>query len=139
MFDLGSATLKPYTQQILHELANYLNHVPNRISLTGHTDITAYSAARGYGNWELSADRANAARRALVDGGLEDNKITRVVGLSSSVLFDKADPQNPINRRISIVVMTQAAEAPLWPAPARRSGCRHLPLTPTCRPRRVRH
>lgn len=110
MFDLGSATLKPYTQQILHELAEYLNHVPNRISLTGHTDITAYSAARGYGNWELSADRANAARRALIDGGLEDSKITRVVGLSSSVLFDKADPQNPINRRISIVVMTKAAE-----------------------------
>lgn len=110
MFDLGSATLKPYTQQILHELAEYLNHVPNRISLTGHTDITAYSAARGYGNWELSADRANAARRALVDGGLEDSKITRVVGLSSSVLFDKTDPQNPINRRISIVVMTKAAE-----------------------------
>ncbi|WP_312252705.1 flagellar motor protein MotB [Stenotrophomonas sp.] len=110
MFDLGSASLKPYTQQILHELAEYLNHVPNRISLTGHTDITAYSAARGYGNWELSADRANAARRALVDGGLEDSKITRVVGLSSSVLFDKVDPQNPINRRISIVVMTHAAE-----------------------------
>ncbi|WP_414488874.1 flagellar motor protein MotB [Stenotrophomonas maltophilia] len=110
MFDLGSATLKPYTQQILHELAEYLNHVPNRISLTGHTDITAYSATRGYGNWELSADRANAARRALVDGGLDDSKITRVVGLSSSVLFDKADPQNPINRRISIVVMTKAAE-----------------------------
>ncbi len=110
MFDLGSATLKPYTQQILHELAEYLNHVPNRISLTGHTDITAYSAARGYGNWELSADRANAARRALIDGGLEDSKITRVVGLSSSVLFDRTDPQNPINRRISIVVMTKAAE-----------------------------
>ena len=110
MFDLGSATLKPYTQQILHELAEYLNHVPNRISLTGHTDITAYSAARGYGNWELSADRANAARRALIDGGMDDGKITRVVGLSSSVLFDKTDPQNPINRRISIVVMTKAAE-----------------------------
>lgn len=110
MFDLGSATLKPYTQQILHELAEYLNHVPNRISLTGHTDITAYTAARGYGNWELSADRANAARRALIDGGLEDSKITRVVGLSSSVLFDRTDPQNPINRRISIVVMTKAAE-----------------------------
>lgn len=110
MFDLGSATLKPYTQQILHELAEYLNHVPNRISLTGHTDITAYSAARGYGNWELSADRANAARRALIDGGMDDSKITRVVGLSSSVLFDRTDPQNPINRRISIVVMTKAAE-----------------------------
>ncbi len=136
MFDLGSATLKPYTQQILHELANYLNHVPNRISLTGHTDITAYSAARGYGNWELSADRANAARRALVDGGLEDSKITRVVGLSSSVLFDKADPQNPINRRISIVVMTKA---PGGSAGGCRPqvGCRRPPPTRTCRPRRA--
>ncbi len=56
-------------------------------------------------------DMGNAARRALIDGGLDDSKITRVVGLSSSVLFDKVDPQNPINRRISIVVMTQAAEA----------------------------
>lgn len=111
MFDLGGATLKPYTRTILHELSSYLNHVPNRISLTGHTDTTAYSAAHGYGNWELSADRANAARRALVDGGLEETKVTRVVGLASSVLFDRDHPQNPINRRISIVVMTQAAEA----------------------------
>ena len=66
MFDLGGATLKPYTRDILHELANYLNHVSNRISLTGHTDTTAYTALHGYGNWELSADRANAARRALM-------------------------------------------------------------------------
>ena len=111
MFDLGGATLKPYTQQILRELAAYLNRVPNHISLTGHTDTTAYSTARGYGNWELSAERANAARRALVDGGMNEDKVTRVVGLSSSVLFDKQNPQNPINRRISIVVMTRDAEA----------------------------
>ncbi len=111
MFDLGGATLKPYTRTILHELSSYLNHVPNRISLTGHTDTTAYSTTHGYGNWELSADRANAARRALVDGGLEATKVTRVVGLASSVLFDRDHPQNPINRRISIVVMTQAADA----------------------------
>ena len=110
MFDLGGATLKPYTRDILHELSNYLNHVSNRISLTGHTDTTAYSTTHGYGNWELSADRANAARRALVDGGMAEGKVTRVVGLASSVLFDKQDPQNPINRRISIVVMTRAAE-----------------------------
>jgi len=110
MFDLGGATLKPYTRAILHELSTYLNHVPNRISLTGHTDTTAYSTAHGYGNWELSADRANAARRALVDGGLDETKVTRVVGLASSVLFDRDHPQNPINRRISIVVMTRAAE-----------------------------
>ncbi|MET0129712.1 MAG: flagellar motor protein MotB [Stenotrophomonas chelatiphaga] len=111
MFDLGGSALKPYTQTILRELANYLNHVPNRISLTGHTDTAAYSTQHGYGNWELSADRANAARRALVDGGLDEAKVTRVVGLASSVLFDKTNPANPINRRISIVVMTRDAEA----------------------------
>ena len=111
MFDMGSAALKSYTREILRELSQFINHVPNRISITGHTDTTAYNAVHGYSNWELSADRANAARRALLDGGMTEEKVTRVVGLSSSVLFDKAQPDNPINRRISIVVMTKAAEA----------------------------
>jgi chemotaxis protein MotB len=110
MFDVGSARLRDYTQNILHELTPYLNSVPNRISLTGHTDSRPYPGQGGYTNWELSADRANAARRALTAAGLPDNKIARVVGLSSSVLFEKANPQNPINRRISIVVMTKQAE-----------------------------
>jgi chemotaxis protein MotB len=110
MFDVGSARLRDYTTAILHELAPYLGSVPNRISLTGHTDIRPYPSTNGYTNWELSADRANAARRALTAGGLPDAKISRVVGLSSSVLFDKNDPQSPINRRISIVVMTKQAE-----------------------------
>ncbi|MEE7546694.1 flagellar motor protein MotB, partial [Xanthomonas sp. Kuri4-1] len=111
MFDQGSARLKDYTIAILRELSGFINQVPNHISITGHTDTTAYSNDRGYTNWELSADRANAARRALVAGGMDDAKVARVVGLSSSVLFDKTDPQNPINRRISIVVMTHDAEA----------------------------
>ncbi|WP_269789948.1 flagellar motor protein MotB [Stenotrophomonas sp. Iso1] len=111
MFDLGSARLMPYTQTILVELSHFINQVPNRISITGHTDTTAYSAQLGYGNWELSADRANAARRTLLEGGMDEAKVARVVGLSSSVLFDKTNPQNPINRRISIVVMTKDAEA----------------------------
>ena len=110
MFDLGSARLKDYTQAILHELAKFINEVPNHISITGHTDTTTYSTVAGYSNWELSADRSNAARRALVSGGMQDSKVARVVGLGSSVLFDKVDPQNPINRRISIVVMTHDAE-----------------------------
>ncbi|MDG2525190.1 flagellar motor protein MotB [Stenotrophomonas sp. HITSZ_GD] len=113
MFDMGSARLKDYTGGILHELAQFINQVPNHISITGHTDITAYSNTRGYGNWELSADRANAARRALVDGGMAEDKVSRVVGLASSVLFDKTQPDNPINRRISIVVMTHDAEEAL--------------------------
>ncbi len=110
MFDVGSARLRDYTVAILKELAKYLATVSNRISISGHTDIRPYPGAGGYSNWELSADRANAARRALVVGGLPDDKIARVVGLASSVLFDKAQPDNPINRRISIVVMTKQAE-----------------------------
>ncbi len=111
MFDLGGTALKPYTVDILHELAAFINKVPNKISITGHTDITPYSGRTDYSNWELSADRANAARRALIAGSMEDSKVSRVVGLASSVLFDKEDPHNPINRRISIVVMNREAEA----------------------------
>src|SRR5512139_47014 len=111
MFDLGRSQLKDYTAQILHEVAKYLNSVPNRISISGHTDNNAYGVTRNYSNWELSADRANSARRALIEGGLEPAKVTRVVGLASSVLFDRQNPYNPINRRISIIVMTKSAEA----------------------------
>jgi chemotaxis protein MotB len=110
MFDSGSSALKDYTTKILVELAKYLNTVPNRISLSGHTDDKPFAGGNGYTNWELSADRANAARRALLNGGLAEHKIARVVGLASSVLFVKTEPLNPINRRISIIVMTKHAE-----------------------------
>ncbi len=111
MFDLGGAELKWYTRRILRELAKTINQVPNHISVTGHTDATPYASyRRDYSNWELSADRANAARRELKDGGMEPAKFGRVVGLASSVLFDKENPYNPINRRISIVVLNKATE-----------------------------
>src|SRR6185369_1618643 len=110
MFDIGSSKLKSYTAAILHELTPYLNSVPNRISLTGHTDVTPYAGITGYTNWDLSTDRANAARRALEGSGLSTERVSRVVGLSSSVLFDRTNPRNPVNRRISIVVLTKEAE-----------------------------
>jgi chemotaxis protein MotB len=110
MFNLGSAKLKDYTAAILKELAPYLNSVPNRLTLSGHTDTTPYTAQAGYNNWDLSADRANAARRALEAGGLTADKVAQVVGLSSAVLFDQGNPRAPINRRISIIVMTKQAE-----------------------------
>ncbi len=111
MFDLGSAVLKDYTVAILHELARTINLVPNHLSISGHTDATPFVGVRpGYTNWELSADRANAARRALIDGGLDRNKFGRVVGLASSVLLEKSDPTAPVNRRISIVVLNKATE-----------------------------
>jgi chemotaxis protein MotB len=111
MFASGSASLQPYAAQILREIGQVINQVPNRISLSGHTDATPYSgASQSYSNWELSADRANASRRALTTGGMSDQKMARVVGLSSAVLFDKANPYNPINRRISIIVLNKETE-----------------------------
>jgi chemotaxis protein MotB len=111
MFQSGSADLEPYTRDILREIGKMLNDMPNKISLSGHTDAQPYvTADRHYSNWELSADRANASRRELISGGLAEDKIVRVVGLSSAVLFDKAQPLNPINRRISIIVMNKRAE-----------------------------
>lgn len=110
MFDSGRSALKDYTSEILRELAPFINGVPNRISLSGHTDETAYSSDAGYTNWELSSDRANAARRMLIRGGLDAAKVAKVVGLGATVPFDRDDPRAPINRRISIVVMNQFAE-----------------------------
>ncbi len=111
MFAIASAELQPYTREILHEIGRVLNDVPNRISLSGHTDATPYASGdKGYSNWELSADRANASRRELIAGGMDENKMLRVVGLSSAVLLDKQNPLNPINRRISIIVMNKKTE-----------------------------
>ncbi len=111
MFALGRAELQPYTRTILREIGKMLNEVTNKISLSGHTDAKPFpSGDKGYSNWELSADRANASRRELIVGGMDGNKMLQVVGLSSAVLFDKDDPLNPINRRISIVVMNEKAE-----------------------------
>jgi chemotaxis protein MotB len=105
MFQSSSAELEPYTRDILREIGKMLNEMPNKISLSGHTDAQPYvTADRRYSNWELSADRANASRREMIGAGLTEDKIVRVVGLSSAVLFDKAQPLNPINRRISIIV-----------------------------------
>ncbi len=123
MFDSSSAILKSYTRKILRKIGNIINTVPNPISISGHTDATPFASKyiyveygtfeerRAYSNWELSADRANAARRELIKGGMKPDKIGRVVGLSSSILFDKKNPHSPINRRISIIVLNKEAAA----------------------------
>ncbi|WP_394790105.1 flagellar motor protein MotB [Rhodoferax sp.] len=114
MFDSGSALVKPYMRDILREIGSALIEVENRISLAGHTDSTPYgNGERGYSNWELSADRANASRRELVAAGMPDEKMARVVGLAASSLLDGQNPLAPINRRISITIMTREAEARL--------------------------
>ncbi|WP_341743572.1 flagellar motor protein MotB [Azonexus hydrophilus] len=111
MFDSGGDTVKPYTRQLLQQIGLALNGVSNRISLAGHTDAAPFvGGVGGFSNWELSANRANASRRELVAGGMDDHKVLRVVGLGSTLLFDKNDPLNPVNRRISIVVLNQRTE-----------------------------
>ncbi|MGZ8095896.1 MAG: flagellar motor protein MotB [Methylosarcina sp.] len=111
MFNTASAKMEPYAAQILDQLAPVINELPNRISVSGHTDSVPFPGnGQGYTNWELSADRANAARKQLVRGGLKDAKIIRVVGLASSVHLNKDDPFNPMNRRISIIVMNKKTE-----------------------------
>ncbi|GAD63707.1 flagellar motor protein MotB [Aquipseudomonas alcaligenes] len=110
MFDLGSARLQPYFEDILLILADTIKAVPNKISVSGHTDAKPFAGAGDFGNWELSANRANAARRALVAGGYPDESVARVVGYASSALFDRKDPFNPVNRRIDIIVLTKKAQ-----------------------------
>lgn len=109
MFDSGRAELKYYSQEILFELAKKLGSINNKLSITGHTDATPFGGRPGYTNWELSADRANTARRALVAGGVRGEQIARVVGLADSVLYDQEDPTAPVNRRISIIVLNKKA------------------------------
>ena len=111
MFDSGSAVIKPYMRDLLREIGSVLTEVPNRLTLEGHTDAQPFPGGdRGYSNWELSSDRANASRRELIAGGLTDDRVLRVQGLASSQPFDEKDPLAPTNRRISIIVMNREAE-----------------------------
>jgi chemotaxis protein MotB len=111
MFDSASSEVKPYTRVILREIGKTLNKVENHISLSGHTDAQPFAGgARDFSNWELSTNRANASRRELIAGGMRDDKVMRTVGLASTVLFDKQNAYNPINRRISIVIMNKRTE-----------------------------
>ena len=115
LFDSGSSQLKPYTLSVLKEIARELGKLPNRVVIGGHTDSQQY-AGKGYTNWELSAERANAARRVMesVQGGLKAGQVRRVTGYADTIPMEGKDPKDPANRRISIVVLsatTEAAEA----------------------------
>ncbi len=111
MFDTSSAELKPYSKVVLREIGRAVNAVPNMVSFSGHTDAAQFSGGeKGFSNWELSSNRANSARREMIAGGMDEHKVLRVVGLSSTVLFDKNDPLSASNRRINIVVLNKKTE-----------------------------
>lgn len=108
MFSKGQADFEKYAHQIVGLLGEELNNYPNRLMIIGHTDANQYNRLN-YSNWELSADRANATRRALVDAGLKSEKIARIVGLSDTQPLNKKDGKDPANRRIEIIVLTDEA------------------------------
>jgi chemotaxis protein MotB len=111
MFPSGSAKLESYVTTILAQIGSSLNDVDNRVSIAGHTDAVPYSGGEaGYSNWELSSERANAARRALIAGGMNEGKILQVRGLADVLPLNKAVADEPTNRRISILVLNKAAE-----------------------------
>jgi chemotaxis protein MotB len=105
-FETGSATLNENGRTTLALLAHQLGQVPNFISVEGHTDARAYADVNGYGygNWELSADRANAARRLMEHAGLRSGQISQVRGFADRQLRVPSDPLDPSNRRISVIV-----------------------------------
>ena len=110
MFAIGSPSLQSYAAQVLNALAPRLNAVPNKLSVNGHTDAVPYSRGASYTNWELSADRANSARRALLEGKYPDAKILTVQGMSDSVPRLPKKPEDASNRRIVILVLKKEIE-----------------------------
>lgn len=110
MFGAGVDLPRDYASKLIKEVGTVLANTRNKISIAGHTDSSGYHDSAEYTNWELSADRANAARRLLLQGGVDSERIAQAVGMADTVPFDKENPYNPRNRRISIIVLTKEAE-----------------------------
>ena len=135
MFMSGSAVVQPHMREILRTIGGVLAEVPNRITLEGHTDAAVFAGdQRGYSNWELSADRANASRRELTSGGLPTDHMLRVQGLADSRPFDDKDPRAPANRRISIIVMNRDAEDRFFGRDPDAEAAEATPALPSIKP-----
>lgn len=103
-FDSGSAAPTGNGKELLRMLAQELGKLPNKVSIEGHTDSKPYAGKSDYGNWELSADRANAARRLMQTNGLGNRQVTQIRGYADEKLRKPTDPFDPCNRRISVIV-----------------------------------
>ncbi len=108
MFELGSDKVASYMERLLRTLTPIINEVPNELTLSGHTDSLPYAGGeRGYSNWELSADRANASRKVMLDAGLDTGKLLLVTGVADRIPMDDVESDDPMNRRITLVLHTQ--------------------------------
>jgi len=109
MFPLGSAVMYDKTRQLISLVASAIRDLPQPIAIKGHTDAKAYAGGRDYSNWELSSDRANACRRALIEAGLDAQRVDSVVGLAAQEPLIAEDPYSPANRRISIILLREGS------------------------------
>ena len=126
-YELGSAKLSGSGQELLSLLAKELKTLPNSLLIEGHTDATPYSSDAGYSNWDLSADRANSARRLLQQDGVRTNQVTQVRGYADQMLRMKNSPTDPSNRRISILVKNDSESVPTLEAASVVNGSTPLP------------
>ena len=116
-FELGDAKPSPSGRELLTALAQELSQLHNRISVEGHTDSKPYQGKNDYSNWELSVDRANAARRIMREAGVKDNQVEQVRGYADQHLRNKEDPMDPTNRRISVIVQYLEKDISIAPVP----------------------
>ncbi|MGD0829532.1 MAG: flagellar motor protein MotB [Terracidiphilus sp.] len=129
-YEIGSARLSSSGQELLALLGEALKSLPNSLLIEGHTDATPYASDTGYSNWDLSADRANSARRLLQQDGVRDNQVTQVRGYADQMLRVKDNPTDPSNRRISILVKNDADPVPELSAADVVNGAVPLPGAP---------
>ena len=135
MFPLGSADMLDQAKKLMKLVAQAIGKLPNKISITGHTDSTQYALGAKYTNWELSADRANATRREFLNDGVPSDRLSRVIGMADQDPINKTDPSDPQNRRISIVLLRQnqekatATQSPAAPAATQPSRADTTPPT----------
>ncbi|MFY9852711.1 MAG: OmpA family protein, partial [Terracidiphilus sp.] len=127
-FQSGSARLSDSGQELLALLAAELKTLPNSLLIEGHTDATPYPSNSGYSNWDLSADRANSARRLMQQDGVRSNQVTQVRGYADQMLRVKSNPLDPSNRRISILVKNDSETVPTLSAASVVNGTTPLPV-----------
>ncbi len=130
MFPSGSAIPFEKTTKLLGLVAQIIKGMPNQVSIRGHTDGVAYSKGAGYTNWELSAERANASRRVLLQNGIEEKKVSNVVGKADTEHLNVADPKDPQNRRISVVLLRESMTKSVGTVNSTNNGGDQAPVDP---------
>jgi chemotaxis protein MotB len=126
-FESGSGRPTEFGKELLKKLAEEIGKLPNRVTMEGHTDSRPFSAQSDYGNWELSSDRANAARRWMQQNGMRADQVTQVRGFADQSPRDSAKPADPGNRRITLIIQYQAS-----------AGATKMPVLPPASPAKAK-